>query len=81
MLQNATVLIFSTEFKTMETDQSSTVQQVQEMRQKLQLTILKAIHEFEDESGCRVESLDLMTCDLSMGSQRVIYGVECRVVL
>ena len=81
MLQNATVLIFSTEFKTMETDQSSTVQQVQEMRQKLQLTILKAVHEFEDESGCRVESLDLMTCDLLRGSQRVVYGVECRVVL
>lgn len=80
MLHFATLLMFSTEFKPMETDHSSTVQQVLEMRQKLQLTILKAIHEFEDESGCRVESLDLMACEL-MGQQRVIYGVECRVVL
>jgi hypothetical protein len=78
MLQNATDFIFSTEFKIMETDQSSTVQQVQEMRQVLQRTILLAIRNFEESSGCHVEGVEL-TSTLAMVSR--VYGVECRVVL
>lgn len=80
MLQNATVLMFSTEFKTMETDHSSTVQQVLEMRQQLQRTILLAIRNFEESSGCHVEGVEL-TSTLAMGSPSRIYDVECRVVL
>ena len=80
MLQNATVLIFSTEFKTMETDQFPTVQQVLEMRQELEHTILSAILQFENSSRCHVEGVDL-TSSLAMGSPRQVYLVECRVVL
>ena len=64
----------------METDQSSTVQQVQEMREVLQRTILLAIRNFENSSGCHVEGVEL-TSTLAMGSPRRIYDVECRVVL
>jgi hypothetical protein len=80
MLQNATVLIFSTEFKTMETDHQPSVQQVQEMRRKLQLTILQAISHFEGESGCHVESVELGTCR-TLDGPCVVHRVECRVVL
>ena len=64
----------------METDHSSTVQQVLEMRKVLQRTILLAIQEFEDSSGCRVEAIDLGSRVVSGRTNR-IYGVECRVVL
>lgn len=80
MLQNATVLMFSTEFKTMGTDHQPSVQQVLEMREVLQRTILLAIRNFEESSGCHVEGVEL-TSTLAMGAPRRVYGVECRVVL
>ena len=80
MLQNATVLMFSTQFKTMETDHQPSVQQVLEMREVLQRIILLAIREFENSSGCHVEGVEL-TSTLALGSPSRIYGVECRVVL
>ena len=64
----------------METDHQLSVQQVQEMRQELQQTILQAIREFENSSGCHVSGVEL-TSTLAMGSPSRIYGVECRVVL
>jgi hypothetical protein len=64
----------------METDHSPTVQQTREMREILQRTILLAIRNFEDSSGCHVEAIEL-TSTLAMGSPSRIYGVECRVVL
>ena len=64
----------------METSHSPTVQQTREMRKVLQRTILWAIQEFEDSSGCRVEAIDLDSRVVSGRSNRT-YGVECRVVL
>jgi hypothetical protein len=64
----------------METSHSPTVQQTQEMRKVLQQTILLAIQEFEDSSGCRVEAIDLGS-RVGSGRSSRIYGVQCRVVL
>ncbi len=64
----------------METSHSSTVQQTREMREILQRTILLAIRNFEESSGCHVEGIELAHV-LTMGSPNRIYDVECRVVL
>jgi RNA 3'-terminal phosphate cyclase len=64
----------------METGHPPTVQQTREMREVLQRTILLAIRNFEELSGCHVEGVEL-TSTLAMGSPSRIYGVECRVVL
>tara|TARA_R110000772_G_scaffold26937_1_gene69038 strand:- start:175 stop:369 length:195 start_codon:yes stop_codon:yes gene_type:complete len=64
----------------METTQPLTVQQVLEMREVLQRTILLAIRNFEESSGCRVESVEL-TNTFAVGAYRKVCDVECRVVL
>lgn len=79
MLHFATLLMFSTEFKPMETDLSPTVQQVLEMRQQLEKTILSAILQFENSSGCHVDWVDL-TSPVVLGSPKHVCFVDCRVV-
>lgn len=57
------------------------IDQVQKMRDELEQLILDEVAEFERNSGCRVESIELSrmsTCDERLGS---ISGVSCRVVL
>jgi hypothetical protein len=64
----------------MQTSHSPTVQQTREMRKTLQRTILLAIHDFENFSGCHVEGIEL-TRALVTGRSGRTHSVECRVVL
>jgi hypothetical protein len=64
----------------METSHSSTVQQTREMREILQRTILLAVRNFEESSGCHVEGIELNST-LMMGRRGRACSVECRVVL
>ena len=64
----------------METSQPPTVQQTREMREILQRTILLAIRNFEESSGCHIEGIEL-TRALVMGRSGRTHSVECRVVL